>query len=161
MNLELRCKISRLNTELLRNLSMLEKCSSGTLARQFFRVKGFSLFLPVKTCLIMDRGCIFSRCLVSKVPPAEGDAQAPSMAGQPSTNKRSHQMSSVRSYQKLPKCKDALFLKPFTKEAKHYGKQLRLVDMMDNSPLRFELTTYPQPLLPVFINSRKKEKEDA
>jgi len=39
------------------------------------------------------------------------------------------------------------------------GKELGgLMDMMDNSPLRSELTTYPQPLLLFFYFQEKGER---
>ena len=149
MNLELGCKISKLKAELLRKLLVLGKCSVGNLSSQFSAVKGIYLFSRAKTYLIEARQRIFSRYLVSKHPPEAGD-QTILRARKSSLNKRRCQMSSARASQKLIKCRDDLYLQPSTEKAKHYGKQLGLMDMMDNSPLRSELTTYPQPLLLFF-----------
>jgi len=53
---------------------------------------------------------------------------------------------------KLKKNKDLNLL---TQQEKHYEETIRADGYVDNSPLRSELTTYPQPLLP---GQRKEEK---
>lgn len=120
MNLELRCKISKLKAELHRKLLVLGKCSVGNLSSQFSTVKGIYLFSRPKTYHIEARQRIFSKYLVSKHPPEMGD-QTILTARKSEVNKRRRQMSSARASQKLIKCRDDLYLQPSTEEAKSVG----------------------------------------
>ncbi len=61
----------------------------------------------------------------------------------------------MRSAEAIWKLKNSMHLEPTTQENKHCDQTIKADGYVDNSTLRSELTTYPQPLLP---GLRKEEK---
>ena len=118
----------------------------------YFPIQSFSLFTSVKTCSIVAPQCVFSSYLVSKHPLFKRLFRLYLQKGSLRQNGKEIRMKSSMAYQKPGKCKVNPFMQIYRKEMNLNKKRIkRAVDMMDNSPLRSKLTTYPQPPPPVFL----------
>ena len=118
----------------------------------YFSFQSFSLFTSEKTCSIVAPQCVFSSYLVYKHPLFKRLFRRYHHRSTLHQNGKEISMRSDRAYQKPGKCKVDRFLQISMKEVNLHKERIKkAVDMMDNSPLRSKLTTYPQPPPPVLL----------
>ena len=125
----------------------------------YFPIQSFSLFTSVKTCSIVAPQCVFFSYLVSKHPLFKRLFRLYLQKGSLRQNGKEIRMKSSMAYQKAGKYKVNPFMQIYRKEVNLHKERIKkAVDMMDNSPLRSKLTTYPQPPPPVFFILKKRRR---